>query len=203
MAFSITERLATQKRKKYMRRALLSALLFLVALAQNVPWLPDIFGARPLPLIPLVVCIAVLDQEVPGVLFGGLAGILWDLSSAGVPWHAMYLTAVAFLCAMLMRYLFNRNARTISLLIFLSTLLYLLLRWLFDQALPYLNHMQAPFNPYEGYLFTFLRYSLPSLAYTLALAPLCYYLTWFVVKRTSRRQRQVKEQGIGGPIRNA
>ena len=196
-SFSITERLATQKRKKYVRRALLGALLFLTALAQNVPWLPGVFGSRALPLIPLAVCIAVLDQDTAGILFGAAAGILWDFTCAGFAWHGIYLTFIAFSSAMLMRYLFNRNARTIALLIFFSTLAYLLLRWLFDQVLPHFNHIRAPFDPYEDYLFTFARYSLPSLAYTMALAPLCYYLTHLIIKRTSRKQRRVKDRGGG------
>jgi len=201
---SITERLATQKRKKYIRRGLLGVLLFLVAMAQNVPWLPGLFGAWPLPLIPLAVCIAVLDQEIPGILFGAAAGILWDFSSAGVSWHALYLTAIAFACAMLMRYVLNRNPLTIALLMFLFNVLYLLLRWLFDHALPYFNRSHAPSRPFGDTALILLRYSLPSLAYTMALAPLCYCLALLIVKRTSRKQVRVQNTGlrVQGQVRN-
>ena len=191
MAGSITERLATQNRKKYIRRALLAGLVFLVAMAQNVPWLPGIFGVLPLPLIPLVVCIAVLDQEVPGILFGTFAGILWDFSSEGFAWHAMYLTFAAFVCAMLMRYIINRNRLTITLLMLFFTFGYVTLHWLFDQLLPYFRHAELPFNSYDGALFTYLRYCLPSGAYTMLLAPVCYGLSYWIVKRTSRKQRNI------------
>jgi len=197
MKLSITERLATQKQKKYIRRALLGVLVFLAAMAQNVPWLPGLFGARPLPLIPLVVCIAVLDQEIPAILFGAAAGILWDFSCAGASWCALYLTAIAFASAMLMRYILNRNPLTISLLMFFFTAFYLLLRWLFDHALPYFSHPQA--QPFGDTALILLRYSLPSLGYTMALASLCYYITLLIVRRTSRKQRrvQVGRQGLG------
>ena len=191
MAGSITGRLATQKRKKYIRRAFLAGLVFLVAMAQNVPWLPGIFGVLPLPLIPLVVCIAVFDQEVPGILFGAFAGILWDFSSAGLAWHAMYLTFAAFVCAMLMRYVINRNRLTITLLMLFFTFGYVTLHWVFDQLLPYFNNAHLPFNPYGGALSAYLRYCLPAVGYTMLLAPICYGLTYWIIKRTSRKQRSV------------
>ena len=74
------------RNKKNLRRFLLGALVFLVAMAQNVPLLPGIYGVRPLPLLPLVIAISVLDQALPGVLFGAAAGLLWDISSpAAIP----------------------------------------------------------------------------------------------------------------------
>jgi rod shape-determining protein MreD len=167
------------QRNQYLRRVLLSILVFLVAMAQNVPWLPAIFGVRPLPLVPLVVCIAVLDQEIPAIAFGVFAGLLWDYVTPGFPWHAIYLCTVAFACAVLTRYIINRNRLTIALLILFASLGYILLRWLVDFA----------FAP--SAVPVLFRHSLPSLAYTLLLAPLCYFSTNRVVQRTSRKQRGV------------
>ncbi|MCL2300775.1 MAG: hypothetical protein FWC27_11605, partial [Firmicutes bacterium] len=122
------------RNKKYLRRALLGALVFLTAMAQNVPLLPGIYGVRPLPLLPLVIAIAVLDQALPGVLFGAAAGLLWDLSSPAAIPHALYLVTAAFVCAMLMRYVLIRNKLTVSLLMLLFTAGYLLMRWGTDYA---------------------------------------------------------------------
>ena len=164
-----------RKRKKYIRRALLCVLVFFAAMAQHVPWIPGVFGVRPLPLLPLVVCVAVFDQEIPAIFFGAFAGILWDFNAPGVPWRALYLTFVAFACAMLMRYLLNRNRLTIGLLVFASSALYLLLSWLVVSGDPRV----------------LLRFSLPTLAYIMLVAPVCYFLAYWIVKRTSRKQRQV------------
>jgi len=165
------------KNKKNLRRALLGALVFLAAMAQNVPLLPGIFGVRPLPLLPLVVAISVLDQALPGVLFGAAAGLLWDVSSPAAVPHALYLTCAAFVCAMLMRYVLIRNKLTVSLLTLLFTAGYLLLRWGTDYA------------GLAGGSYALLRYSLPSLVYTMLLAVPVYLLTRGVVRRTSRRSR--------------
>jgi len=165
------------RNKKNLRRALLGALVFLTAMAQNVPLLPGIYGVRALPLLPLVIAIAVLDQALPGVLFGAFAGLLWDISApAGVP-HSLYLTCAAFVCAMLMRYVLVRNRLTVGLLMFLFTAAYLAIRWGVDYA------------PLPDGAFALLRYSLPGLAYTMLLAAPVYLLTGDIVRRTSRRSK--------------
>lgn len=165
------------RNKKFLRRALLTLLIFLVAMAQNVPWLPAIFGVSALPLLPLVIAVAALDQALPGVLFGAIAGLLWDVSSASAIPHAIYLTIAAFACAMLMRYVLIRNRLTVGLLMFLTTAGYLLLRWGIDCA------------GLEGGAWVLLRFSLPSLVYTMLLAPLTYLLTQSIVRRTSRKPK--------------
>jgi len=165
------------KNKKHLRRVLLGALVFLTAMAQNVPWLKGIYGVRAVPLLPLVIAIAVLDQALPGVIFGAIAGLLWDVvSPAAVP-HSLYLTCAAFTCAMLMRYVLIRNKLTVSLLMLLFTAVYLFLRWGTDYAL------------LPGGAFALLRYSLPNLAYTMLLAAPVYLLTRGIVRYTSRRPK--------------
>jgi len=42
-----------------------------------------------------------------------------------------------------------------------------------------------------GILPTYLRYCLPAVGYTMLLAPVCYGLTYWIIKRTSRKQRAV------------
>jgi len=163
--------------KKYLRRVLLGALVFLTAMAQNVPWLPGIYGVRALPLLPLVVSIAVLDQALPGVLFGAFAGLLWDLAAPAAVPHALILTCAAFACAMLMRYVLIRNPLTVGLLMFLLTAAYLFMRWGTDYA------------PLPGGTYALLRYSLPNLGYTMLLAPPVYLLARGIVRRTSRKSK--------------
>jgi len=163
--------------KKHLRRVLLGALVFLTAMAQNVPWLPGIYGVRGLPLLPLVIAIAVLDQTVPGVLFGAFAGLLWDLAAPAAIPHALYLTCAAFACAMLMRYVLIRNPLTVGLLMLLFSSAFLALRWVVDYAaLP-------------GGAYALLRYSLPSLGYTMLLAIPAYLAVQSIVRRTSRRSK--------------
>ncbi|MDR2687573.1 MAG: hypothetical protein LBB75_07460 [Oscillospiraceae bacterium] len=165
------------KNKKYLRRVLLGALVFLTAMAQNVPWLPGIYGVRALPLLPLAVAVAVLDQALPGVLFGAFAGLLWDIAGPSAMPPALYLACAAFTCAMLMRYVLIRNKLTVGLLMFLFTAGYLALRWGMDYAaLP-------------GGARALLRYSLPGLGYTMLTAVPVYLLAQGIVRRTSRKSK--------------
>ncbi|MDR3313374.1 MAG: rod shape-determining protein MreD [Oscillospiraceae bacterium] len=185
-----------KKRNRYLRRLLLGLLVLFAAMAQNVPWLPAFFGVRALLLLPLVVSIAVLEQEVPAICFGALAGLLWDVSAQDPRgWHALFLTVIAFICAMLMRYLFNCNLLTVGLLGFAAAALYLFARWALDSLVPGVG------LDFEA----LLRFYLPRLVYTMALLPLCYWLVRAVVRKTSRRQvgEHIKEEGNIGQIRAA
>ena len=179
--------LTKPQQRKYFRRALLGLLVLLTAMAQNVPWFPVIFGgARAFPLLLLVVAIAFYDQPVPAVLYGALAGIIWDVSSHNAAFHGIYLVIVAFACAMLMRYILNKNILTIAMLSFGTTLIYLIIRWfIYFAVLPGLSPAQLA-RP-------LLHESLPSLAYTLLLTPLMFTLVHLIVRRTSRKQVGVRE----------
>ena len=63
-------------------------LLVLFMLQETPGLLPSIFGARPVLLFPAVVAIAMLEPEVPALLFGVVGGTVlrfWPLWHAGVP----------------------------------------------------------------------------------------------------------------------
>ncbi|MDR2526055.1 MAG: rod shape-determining protein MreD [Oscillospiraceae bacterium] len=187
--------LRKSKRNQYIRRLLLSLLVFLVATAQSVPWLPLVFGAAALPLLPLVVCIAVLEQEVPAILFGALAGLCWDAASPDPRgWHALYLTVVAFVCAALMRYILNRNIWTVTLLSSAAAFVYLLLRWLLDAF-----SGGTGLEPSSAVVFY-----LPRFAYTMVLLAPCYALVRGIVRKTARKRidARISETGGIGQIRS-
>ena len=175
------------QQKKYLRRVLLGLLVFLIAMAQNVPWFPVVYGARAFPLIPLVAAIAFYDQPIPAILYGAFAGVVWDVSSPTGAYHGIYLVIVAFACAMLMRYVLNRNAFTIAMLSLAATAIYLLIRWFITYAfLPDLTPAQLA-RP-------LLHESLPALGYTMLLVPLMFTLVSIIIRRTSRRQIDVAAQ---------
>jgi len=178
--------ISKQQQKKYFRRVLLGLLVFLTAMAQNVPWLPVIYGARAFPLIPLVAAIAFYDQPIPAILYGALAGVIWDVSSPVGAFHGIYLVIAAFACAMLMRYILNRNFFTIAMISFVAITIYLLIRWFITFAiLPGISPAQLTLP--------LLRESLPALGYTMLLVPLMFTLVSLIVRRTSRKQVGVRE----------
>jgi len=171
-------------KQKYLRRILLGILVFLTAMAQNASWLPVLYGARAFALIPLVAAIAFYDHPVAAVLYGALAGVLWDAMSPAGGFHGIYLALVAFLCAVCMRYFLNRNFVTIAILSLSTIALYLVVRWFITYAaLPGLDAAQI--------LYPLWRYALPDLGYTMLFTPLMFTLVHAIVQRTSKKQQKV------------
>jgi rod shape-determining protein MreD len=120
--------------KRYLKYALLAALILLTALAQNA-FLPA-FGARRTGwlLLALLSVIAMHETELTTAVFALLAGVLWDLASP-LPdgMLALYLTVFACACSLLARCLFRKTLLTAAVLCaggsFLFCLLSLLLRY--------------------------------------------------------------------------
>ena len=52
---------------------------------------PQIFGVRALLLIPAVVCAAMFERDIVGMLFGLFAGMLWDITASGNNGGRLYL----------------------------------------------------------------------------------------------------------------
>jgi len=172
------------KRNRILRRIALSALMLLTAMAQFVPWLPVVYGARAFPLLVLVAAIACYDQPASAVIYGALAGVLWDIAAPQGSYHAFFLAIAAFVSAMGVRYLFNRNQVTKALVPISITVAYVFLRWTLDTlAMPGIGFAQNTTM--------LLRETLPSLGYTLLLAPLLFTFVSLIVRRTSRRQQRV------------
>ena len=67
-------------------------LLVLFMLQETPGLLPSIFGARPVLLFPAVVAIAMLEPEVPALLFGVVGGLFCDFGLSGMlGFHALVL----------------------------------------------------------------------------------------------------------------
>ena len=68
-----------EKKQVYLRWGILAVIILLVSLLQNTGGLlPRIYSVSAMPLIPLVVCIAMLEREMAGACFGMFAGMLWE-----------------------------------------------------------------------------------------------------------------------------
>ncbi|MCL2195505.1 MAG: rod shape-determining protein MreD [Oscillospiraceae bacterium] len=174
----------SDKRNRILRRTALGALVLITAMAQFVPWLPVVYGARAFPLLVLVAAIAYYDQAASAVVYGALVGALWDIASPRGTYHAIFLAIAAFFCAMGVRYFFNRNKVSKVLIPVALTAVYVFLRWALDT-------LARPDITFAQNTTMLLRETLPSLGYTLLFAPLMFTLVSLIVRRTSRRQQRV------------
>ena len=149
----------------YIRRLCLAGVLLLAALLQNTNGLlPSFLGIRAMPLIPAVVCIAMFERELPGMFFGVIAGLFWDMSSvSGGHFHAVLLTVIAFVCGALITHLMRNNFITAALFSAGGLVLHGLCCFIRDVA------VSAHFD--GSYMI--LTYYIPATLYSLLFLPLC------------------------------
>lgn len=166
--------LETQRKKLILRRICLALILLLISVVQNTDgFFPQIFGVRALLLIPAVVCIAMFERDIFGMLFGLFAGALWDISASGASFNALFLLTVGFLCGTLINTIMRNNVVTAFLLSSASCIVYNIGYWLFHYII----------GGIDSAVYMLLRYYLPSIAYTVVLVPLIFIIIRSVEKK--------------------
>ncbi len=164
----------TQRKKLIIRRICLALILLLLSVLQNTNgFFPQIFGVRALLLIPCVVCIAMYERDIWGMLFGLFAGALWDIFASGASFNALFLLAVGFGCGTLINTIMRNNIVTATLLTFISSLFYNIIYWLFHFIVTKIDSAG----------FMLLRYYLPGVLYTVVLTPLIFLFIRMIEKK--------------------
>lgn len=141
-------------------------LLVLFMLQETPGLLPSIFGARPVLLFPAVVAIAMLEPEVPALLFGVAGGLFCDFGLSGMlGFHALVLGVLCFFISLVIRAYLQNNMATAILTGVWSIGLVVLAQWFFLYFFQY---------SYPAYALT--HHYLPKYFYTLLFLPLLYLL---------------------------
>ena len=170
------------------RRTLITWLVYgaaeiVLLLLQTAPRaFPAVFGARPLPLLVLVACIATFEGGKGGAVAGFFAGLLWDILSLRLfGFDALVLMLTGLCCGLLVEWLLRANFSTAMLLCAGTVLLWTMLDWLFFFVLA----------DTERPLSVLLRVLLTDALYTMLLAPLLFWpVLWLAhfVRRHGREQ---------------
>ncbi len=161
------------RKKLIIRRICLALILLLISVLQNTDgFFPQIFGVRALLLIPAVVCIAMFERDMCGMLLGLFAGALWDIFASGGSINALFLMTVGFLCGTLINTIMRNNIVTAMILSAIATVLYSVVYWAVHYAVPGL----------DSAVFMLCRYYLPGIIYTLAFVPLTFIIVRAVEK---------------------
>lgn len=146
------------------RRLILLAVIIIGALVQNCT-LP-VGDLRICCLLPLTVIIAMFEKEFAGVLYGLLAGCLWDVSTATADgMKALYLAIAGCVCGLLVRYLMRNNLLSALVLCSAVTIVFYAAHWLI-YVTPYA----------DGMFSALLRFYLPQALLTVLSAPFLYFL---------------------------
>ncbi len=172
-----------RKRKLHMR-IFYSVVLLISLLLQNTPHLfPTIMGSHAFLLLPLTVCICLFEKDLSACVFGVIAGVLWDISTAwGDGFYALFFLVVSTVLCLLMTYVLRNNMGTALILSLLVILLYCAVHWLI--------FVVARGEPGKGILFA--TFYLPSAAYSFVFTPIYYALIrWY---RNKLRKKYPKKE---------
>ena len=80
---------------RYFSYSLLVILLYILQATPNL--MPELFGSKPLLLLPLALAIASVEKEVPSLVFGAVCGGLTDIAAGGgIGYFAIILTLICY-----------------------------------------------------------------------------------------------------------
>lgn len=148
--------------------------ILLLYIMQGTPnFLPEIFGARPILLLPAAFCIAAFEKQIPALFYGLACGVLCDLSATGViGFFSFGLALFSFLEAALFERYMVRNFLNAVLLSVLGCIGLLCLYFLIF-VLP---------QDFAGGFSYFLRHYVSKILYTFVFTAPLYGLNAFFGK---------------------
>lgn len=159
------------KKKLFIRRSWLAIAVLLFSVIQNTEGLfPQLFGTRALILIPLVTAIAMYERDISGILFGLLAGALWDINAGGSSFNAIFLVITGYICGTLINTIMRNNFVTHLILSAFSVAVYNLGYWIFHFIVPGLDRS----------FFMLMRFYFVSSLYTVILSPLVFFFVRWI-----------------------
>lgn len=156
------------------RYAVYAAVMVVLYVMQTTPEFLLFFGVKPNLVIPAAVMIAVLEGEFTGGLYGALAGVLCDLSALTLfGFNGMIVLVACVLIGLAFIYLLR--ATILNFIWVLSGVL--LVRAMLDFLFNYVMW------GYEGISILLIQRILPGIVYSVAVAPLIYYLYGWIARK--------------------
>lgn len=155
------------------------AILALHILQNTQSFLPQVFGVRAMPLIPMAVCLGMFERKYAGAVLGLFAGALWDsVSPVGDGFNALVLMIIAASCGLLINVLMRNHMLTALILVSASLLIYVGLYILFFVVS----------RGYDSVSYLFLRYYLPSCLYSVLFTPFFFLFVRMISRATALKE---------------
>lgn len=117
---------------------------------QGAPKLiPEIFGSKPLLLIPIAIAIASKENEIPSLIFGAVCGVFTDIATGGsIGFFAILMTLICYFESNTLKTYFVSNFRsvliisaiTVPLIICLYFLVFTVMTGIENQTFLFVNH---------------------------------------------------------------
>ena len=141
-------------------------ILVLFVIQQTPGLFPEVYGARPVPVLAAVIAVAMFESETAGMAFGLLAGLLTDLGMGNtLGFHALLMAVFCYAVGIMAKNLIQTNLLTAILLGAGILAFVFFFQWVFYYVL----------NPNNDQFWHVLaRHYFPRLLYTWAFMPLLY-----------------------------
>lgn len=158
---------------KLIRYLAYSLEIFIFFMLQQTPGLfPEIFGARPVLLIPVAVMIAMFEPQMPAVAFGVVSGLMMDFGFGGILGiNALILTFLCYAVSTISQTILRVNLGTAIITAVWTTAIVVLLGWLFQYVL----------RGYTAPVYALTSRYFPRFCYTVLLSPLIFLINKGVV----------------------
>jgi rod shape-determining protein MreD len=152
---------------KWLRYFAYTIELLVLFMVQETPGLiPQLFGARPVLLIPVALSIALYENEKAAMLFGLFSGLLIDFGMSEIlGFHGLLLSVICYYIGLVAANLIKTNFLTAMITVIATTASVFLLQWVFFILL----------SNYEDAGYVLIAHYLPRFCYTVAVMPITYY----------------------------
>ena len=141
-------------------------LLAFFVIQETPGFIPAIFGARPVLVIPAVLSIAMFESGIPAMFFGLFGGLLMDFGFSGtLGFHGMLLAVCCYIVAFIAANLLQTNFITTMIIALVCAASVTVLQWLFFYVL----------YGYGSPVYALVYHYVPVFVYTMVLMPVAYY----------------------------
>lgn len=159
-----SRKLAIEKTIKYV---LLCLVVFFLFILQGTPGFLQIFGIKPVFLVPFCIILSILEEEGYTLIVYAMAGMLFELSAGRiVGMYTIPLIIACLICMILVKFVIKPNYRNAMAMSFVATFAILLLDFFFTYVLA----------GHKGIFVIFLKTVLLCSAYSTVFSVLYYKL---------------------------
>lgn len=153
---------------KLARYLVYSLEIFIFYILQQTPGLiPDIFGAKPVLVYPVVITIAMFETEMPAMGFGIAGGLLIDFGFGGaLGFHSIVLAILCFIVSIMTKTVLKVNIGTTILTAVWTVAVLVILGWLYQYVM----------SGYSYPVYVLVNHCVPKYFYTLLMFPLVYLI---------------------------
>ena len=156
-----------QRKKNGVKWLLYTFLLFLAFILQTTVGFLQVFGVKPIFILPVMVYISMFEGELAGAVIGIVGGLFWDTAADKLlGFNAIIMMVICVSVALLVMYLVRVNVWNALLFVFAGALLQGLIDFFFYYLI----------WDYDYSYLILLKKILPTVLYTTLISPLFFFI---------------------------